>query len=230
MRSYEVTVATSAPPRVLLVHTDGGHAETVLAGDESLELTSVASFTNARGTIARFRPDAMVLAFGDPVTGEVAELRALRAAYTTPVLVISRPVSEQKVTEFIKAGAGGYLFSEDARRLPEAVRELLRGGVPMSEPVSRLVLGRARRSSTKMAAVLPSGTNGATVLTSRQREILKLLANGHSYDDIGLALNLSVNTVRSHVRSIYERLGASTKVEAVVAAMELRLIDRKPFR
>jgi DNA-binding CsgD family transcriptional regulator len=100
----------------------------------------------------------------------------------------------------------------------------------MSEPVSRLVLGRARRSSAQMAAVRPATPAAEGLLTSRQREILKLLSNGHSYDDIGIALDLSVNTVRSHVRTIYERLGASTKVEAVVAAIELRLIDREPFR
>jgi LuxR family maltose regulon positive regulatory protein len=81
-----------------------------------------------------------------------------------------------------------------------------------------------------MAAVRPATATAERLLTVRQREILKLLANGHSYDDIGLALDLSVNTVRSHVRTIYERLGASTKVEAVVAAIELRLIDRQPFR
>jgi LuxR family maltose regulon positive regulatory protein len=59
---------------------------------------------------------------------------------------------------------------------------------------------------------------------------LKLLAHGHSYEDIGLALSLSINTVRSHVRTIYERLGASTKVEAVIAAIELRLLDRGTIR
>ena len=77
---------------------------------------------------------------------------------------------------------------------------------------------------------MPSTPQADELLTPRQREILKLLANGHSYDDIGLALDLSVNTVRSHVRAIYERLGASTKVEAVVTAMELKLIDRDSFR
>jgi LuxR family maltose regulon positive regulatory protein len=76
-----------------------------------------------------------------------------------------------------------------------------------------------------MAAVRDSGASGEELITKRQREILNLLARGHSYEDIGLALDLSINTVRSHVRAIYERLGASTKVEAVVAALELNLLD-----
>jgi DNA-binding NarL/FixJ family response regulator len=63
------------------------------------------------------------------------------------------------------------------------------------------------------------------LLTSRQLEILELLARGHSYDDIAHALALSVNTVRSHVKALYERLGAATKVEAVRIGIELRLLN-----
>jgi len=102
--------------------------------------------------------------------------------------------------------------------------------VPMSRSVSQLVLDRARRSSANMAAVRDGGPAADELITKRQREILKLLAHGHSYEDIGLALSLSINTVRSHVRTIYERLGASTKVEAVIAAMELRLLDKSTIR
>jgi len=81
-----------------------------------------------------------------------------------------------------------------------------------------------------MAAVREGGPTADELITKRQLEILKLLAHGHSYEDIGLALSLSINTVRSHVRTIYERLGASTKVEAVIAAIELRLLDRATIR
>ena len=78
-----------------------------------------------------------------------------------------------------------------------------------------------------MAAVLPSTQAAAgTPLTPRQQEILRLLSAGHSYEQIGLALELSVNTIRSHLRTIYDRLGASTKVEAVMIGVELGLIER----
>jgi DNA-binding NarL/FixJ family response regulator len=230
MREAQVRFVEGQPPRVLLVGLDGGVSRSALATDHSLQLCAVESFARAKEELARFNPDALVVAFEEPHIQGVDQLRSLRAASTVPILVISRPVGEDRVTQLIKAGAGGYLFAADAVRLPDAVRELLRGGVPMSEPVSRLVLGRARRSSATMAAVRPATPQSEGLLTPRQREILKLLANGHSYEDIGLALALSVNTVRTHVRTIYERLGASTKVEAVVAAIELRLIDREPFR
>ena len=230
MGDGSVKLAQTRAPRVLLVGLDGGIGKSALATDHELTVSVVDTFDRAKRELSRFDPDVVVVAFTDPPFEHVAELRRIRAAGPVPILVMSRPVGEQRVTELIKAGAGGYLFVSDAARLPDAIRELLRGGVPMSEPVSRLVLGRARRSSAKMAAVRPQTAQSAGLLTERQREILKLLANGHSYDDIGVALDLSVNTVRSHVRTIYERLGASTKVEAVVAAIELRLIDREPFR
>ena len=72
----------------------------------------------------------------------------------------------------------------------------------------------------------PQSAAAKNLLSARQREILALLQRGHSYDDIGTALDLSVNTVRSHLRIIYERLGAASKVEAVMIGMELGLLER----
>jgi DNA-binding NarL/FixJ family response regulator len=217
-------------PRVFLVALDDGGAQQVLMGDRYLEVRTAQSLDRARDELPRMQPDVIVVAFNNPVLAAVAELPSLLSAYRAPLLVVSSPVDEQLVTSVLKAGAGGYLLRQELFRLPDAVRELLRGGVPMSPLVSQLVLGRARRSSAKMAAVRPGTPMADALITPRQREILQLLALGRSYDEIGLALDLSINTVRSHVRAIYERLGASTKVEAVIAALELRLLDRDSIR
>ena len=209
---------------------DGGLAEQALKTDPRFELRIVQSLSSGWQELPRLRPDAIAVAFGPTGPDDTGEVRRLLSAYRAPLLVISGPVDEQRVTAMIKAGAGGYLLKQDVFRLPEAIRELLRGGVPMSRSVSQLVLDRARRSSASMAAVREGGPSADDLITPRQREILKLLAQGHSYEDVGLALSLSINTVRSHVRTIYERLGASTKVEAVIAAIELRLLDRSSIR
>jgi len=212
--------------RILLADMDGGLAQRMLREDGGFEIRAAQSLARVWEELPRVRPEAIVVAVDDPGIVDVADIRNLLSAYRAPLLVISAPVDEQRLTAMIKAGAGGYLLRDDLARLPDAVRELLRGGVPMSAPVSQLVLGRARRSSAKMAAVREGGPAPEDLITKRQREILSLLARGHSYEDIGTALELSINTVRSHVRTIYERLGASTKVEAVIAAIDLRLIDR----
>jgi DNA-binding NarL/FixJ family response regulator len=217
-------------PRVFLVGLDDGAAQQVLSGDRYLEVRVAPSFARGRDELPRMQPDVIVVAIDDPAPAAIAELPTLLSAYRAPMLIVSGPVDEQRVTAVLKAGAGGYLLREELFRLPDAVRELLRGGVPMSPLVSQLVLGRARRSSAKMAAVRPGSPMVDELITNRQREILELLAHGHSYEDIGLALSLSINTVRSHVRAIYERLGASTKVEAVITAIELKLLDRASLR
>jgi len=217
-------------PLLLLIAVGGGGALQVLTQDNSFGLGVARSWLEGRQESARLRPDSVIVELNAPSLADVDELRMLRSAYRAPVLVVSQPVDEERVTGMIKAGASGYLLTQDLFRLPNAVRELLRGGVPMSRSISQLVLSRARRSSAKMAAVRPGSPLVEELITARQREILKLLASGHSYDDIGLALSLSVNTVRSHIRTIYERLGASTKVEAVIAAMELGLLDRNTTR
>jgi DNA-binding NarL/FixJ family response regulator len=168
-----------------------------------------------------------VVALGAVRSSDTLALKELvGAARGLPVMLVSPPVSEEAATQLLKAGISGYLFAQDARFLPTSVRELVRGGVPMSPPVSRLFLQRARRSSSSMAAVRPESAAAKNLLSGRQREILALLQRGHSYDDIGVALGLSVNTVRSHLRIIYERLGAASKVEAVMIGMELGLLER----
>ena len=213
--------------RTLVLELDGGTARQALQAAADLVLLPAASFEETTQLLRSSHPDAVVVALGAPRAPHMAALKELvTAARGIPVLLLSEPVAEEPATQLLKTGICGYLFSQDARFLPTSVRELVRGGVPMSPPVSRLVLQRARRSSSSMAAVRPESAAAKNLLSARQREILALLQRGHSYDDIGVALGLSVNTVRSHLRIIYERLGAASKVEAVMIGMELGLLER----
>jgi DNA-binding NarL/FixJ family response regulator len=142
-----------------------------------------------------------------------------------PLLVVTERTSDREVLEALRAGATGCLFREDlGRRLVPAIHEALEGGAPMSRAVANMVLMRARRhSSAQMKAVRREPAPGVE-LGERKREIIAMLARGLSYDQIGLALDISINTVRSHVREIYEVLEVSTKVEAVMAAVERGII------
>jgi DNA-binding NarL/FixJ family response regulator len=212
--------------KVLLVELDDGSAQRTLRAATDMEVVAVSSFEAAGELLQASPPQAIVVALGALREGDAVALKELvGAAGGVPVMVVSQPVPEESATQLLKTGINGYLFEQDSRFLATSVRELLRGGVPMSPPVSRLVLQRARRSSSSMAAVRPQSDEARGLLSPRQREILALLQRGHSYEDIGKALDLSVNTVRSHLRIIYERLGASSKVEAVMIGMELGLLE-----
>jgi DNA-binding NarL/FixJ family response regulator len=213
--------------RILVLELDDGTARHALETAEDLLLTFADSFEHIKEPLRENRPDAIVVALGALRPSDAIALKELvTSARGTPVMLLSQPVTEEPATQLLKAGISGYLFTQDARFLATSVRELLRGGVPLSPPVSKLVLQRARRSSSTMAAVRPESAAAQNLLSARQREILALLQRGHSYDDIGVALGLSVNTVRSHLRIIYERLGAASKVEAVMIGMELGLLER----
>lgn len=213
--------------RILVLELDGGAARAALQAAADLVLLGADSFERAGELLRSARADAVVVALSAPGPNAPAALKDLvNAARGVPVMLLSEPVTEEATTQLLKAGISGYVLAQDARFLPTSVRELVRGGVPMSPPVSRLVLQRARRSSSSMAAVRPESAAAQNLLSARQREILALLQRGHSYDDIGVALGLSVNTVRSHLRIIYERLGAASKVEAVMIGMELGLLER----
>ncbi len=213
--------------RVLMLEFDDGTARGALQSATDLVLAKADSFEQATELLRAGGLDAVVVALGVLRTSDVVALKELvRTARGIPSCCCLSRVGAEPATQLLKAGIGGYLFAQDARFLPTSVRELVRGGVPLSPPVSRLVMQRARRSSSTMAAVRPESAAAKNLLSARQREILALLQRGHSYDDIGVALGLSVNTVRSHLRIIYERLGAASKVEAVMIGMELGLLER----
>jgi DNA-binding NarL/FixJ family response regulator len=212
--------------RILIIDNESALGETELSSDPELDVTRVDSFAAADRSIRELCPTCIVLCLGEPSVDESRLVRSLNQRAGS-VLVITPPSDERRIATLLKAGASGYLFLTDAKlRLVSAVHELLRGGIPMTAQAARVVLNRARRSSSQMAAVRPGRLATEQVLSQRQREVLGLLARGHSYEHIALALDLSVNTVRTHLRAIYERLGASTKVEAVLVARELGLIDR----
>jgi len=152
--------------------------------------------------------------------------RAVQDFSQVPILVVAEHATDREVLEALRAGAKGCLFREDlARRLVPALHDALEGGAPMSRAVANMVLERARRhSSAQMRAVRREPCEPSPLMGERKREIIGMLARGLSYEQIGQALDISINTVRSHVREIYDVLEVSTKVEAVMVAVERGII------
>jgi DNA-binding NarL/FixJ family response regulator len=180
--------------------------------------------------LAKQRPPQLILA-GVPAldASGIATIAALALRWPdVPLLAVTETAADGEVVAALRAGASGCLFREDlARRLVPAIHEALDGGAPMSRAVARLVLERARRkSSTKMPAVVVDAAPQPPV-GERKREILEMMGRGLSYEQMAIALGISVNTVRSHVRELYELLQVSTKVEAVLAAVERGILKRR---
>jgi DNA-binding NarL/FixJ family response regulator len=122
---------------------------------------------------------------------------------------------EETVLGALRAGARGYLLkSTPVAELPGLLREAQGGGAPMTPVVARLVLD----------ALVPAPRPGDEgPLSPREREVLRLLARGHTYAAAGHALGIGLGTVQGHVKSIYQKLQVASKAEAALAAARLGL-------
>lgn len=148
-------------------------------------------------------------------------LEVIREASRTPgreVLVLSIFGDEKNVLSAIDAGAGGYLLKDGSL---DSIREhllcLRSGGSPLSPRIARTLIRRARHEvdGPQSAAALPMCTPQAAVLTERERDVLTGVGKGFSYAEVAQALHITTNTVRTHVRKIYEKLSVNSRAEAL---------------
>ncbi len=125
------------------------------------------------------------------------------------ILMLTVYEDSEKIFESLKAGASGYLLKRTApSKLLDAINDVHGGGSPMTSQVARMVV-----ESFKSPA---SSQNEDFGLSKREGEILDLLSKGYRYKEAAEALFISLDTVRSHVRSIYEKLHVRSRTEAVV--------------
>jgi DNA-binding NarL/FixJ family response regulator len=114
----------------------------------------------------------------------------------------------EKIFESLCAGATGYLLKNcTPESLLQAIKEIYNGGSPMSPQIARLVVTSFNQNQKAIAEF--------ELLTEREKEILQLLAKGFQYKEIAGKLFLSVETIRTYVRHIYEKLQVHTRTDAL---------------
>lgn len=129
------------------------------------------------------------------------------------VLMLTVYAEDDLVFEAICNGAVGYLLKRTPpAALLAAISEAHAGGAPMSPEVARKVLRVFR-------GLRPTRLEETSVLTPQELRLLRLLADGHSYESAGANLDITINTVRKYVRSVYEKLHVHSKSEAVSKAI-----------
>ncbi len=217
----------SARRRLLVVEDDArlGGALAQLLAASSFDAEIAQSGAAAERLLSRAEFDAALVDLGLPDLDGVELIGRIHAQRPDlPVLVISVVSLEARILAALRAGACGYLYKEDlGTRLVPAVEEALEGGAPLSRDVARKLVEHVRRGEDGAASDDPR----ATALTDRERAVLEALATGDRYEDVARSLEMSVNTVRSHVRSIYDKLDVTSKTEAVVVAKRLGLLSRR---
>ncbi|MBI5726401.1 MAG: response regulator transcription factor [Ignavibacteriales bacterium] len=125
------------------------------------------------------------------------------------VQIIMQTVYEntEMIFESLKAGASGYLLKRTPPvKVLEAIEDVFKGGSPMSSQIARMVV-----ESFHQKLEVPEGN-----LTTREEEILTLLSKGFKYREIAESLFISMDTVRTHIRHIYEKLHVRSRTEAVI--------------
>jgi DNA-binding NarL/FixJ family response regulator len=126
------------------------------------------------------------------------------------ILMLTVYEDTERIFNALAAGASGYLLKRAApQKLLEAIREVHAGGSPMSGPIARKVVQSFRQPPP------PEPQEGAT-LSDRERQVLECLAKGYAYKQISDELGVSMDTTRTYIRRIYEKLHVHTRTDAVV--------------
>jgi len=136
----------------------------------------------------------------------VSKLKTMRP--TLQVLMLTAYVESGKIFDSLKAGASGYLIKKTSpSKILEAIADVHSGGAPMSNAIARKLVEHFQQSPP---------VEETQKLTAREYEILGLLAKGQQYKEIADTLSISGQTVRTHIRNIYEKLHVSSRTEAVL--------------
>ena len=162
------------------------------------------------------RPDVVLMDINLPGmlgTDCVRKLKDLTP--NLPVLMLTVYEDSEQIFKSLMSGATGYLLKRTPKdKLLDASREVDAGGAPMSRQIARRVVQFFQKVNE-----LPTDVQKPAVvvdLTDREKEVLEALAKGYAYKEIADQLNISFETVRTHLRTIYEKLHVHSRTEAVL--------------
>jgi DNA-binding NarL/FixJ family response regulator len=168
------------------------------------------------------KPDVVLMDIEMPGMNGIEAVSAIKQAFPH-VQILMQTVFEddERVFDSICAGASGYILKNHLNtKLIEAIKELQFGGSPMSPSIARKVLNKMQ----SVATVIRPEEAPDYHLTVREKEVLACLVNGLSYKMIAADLHISYETVRSHVKKIYEKLHVASLTEVVAKAINQRIV------
>lgn len=203
--------------RVCIVEDDHVIREafaTIIGANDNFDV--VATFSNAEDAIQQvesLRPDVLLMDIELPgMNGIEGITRIKKIRPKTQIIVVTVYENDDLVFKALCEGAGGYLTKNmRPERLTEAIKEVMEGGAPMSTNIARMVVSSFQK-------------NHNSPLTSRETEVLELLAQGKSYSGIAQQLYVDKETIRTHIKNIYWKLEVHSKAEAIEKAKKERFI------
>jgi DNA-binding NarL/FixJ family response regulator len=154
-------------------------------------------------------PDIVIMDINLPGINGIECIRLVRKKIPrTQFMMFTVYENDEKVFEALKAGASGYLLKNTGLlQITESLKELYKGGSPMSSNIARKLVTIFREQQ--------ADTEPVEALSKRENEILQLLAKGLLYKEIADQLTISTGTVRQHIHKIYEKLHVQNRTEAI---------------
>ena len=179
--------------------------------------------TNGRQALAlalQLKPDLVVLDVALPELNGIEVARQIRRAMPVPILIVTMHDTDQIVQAAVEAGANGIVLKAEAgRTLANAVRVILSGGEFFSEQVLRVAGRDVVEGQARLRPVKP------VLLTSREREVLQLLAEGQANKEVAAALGISTKTAETHRARIMAKLNVHSMTELVRYAIRNSIIQ-----
>src|SRR6266850_8327331 len=168
-----------------------------------------ATAEEALAEIPRLKPDVVLMDINLPGESGIACTARLKEALPEiQVIMVTVYRNQELIFQALQAGACGYLLKRSSpEELLKAIAEVRSGGAPMTSEIARMVVEAFQKK--------PAGVTAAEGLTNRESEILALLSEGLSNKEIADRVAISYDTVRAHLRHIYEKLHVRGRTEAV---------------
>lgn len=172
--------------------------------------------SQAKEIVRKCSPDIILMDIDMPGINGVEAVRQIREYdLKTQIIMLTVFDDDRHVFDALMAGANGYLLKRNVSdRLVFAIQEVLEGGAPMSPSIARLVIDHLH---------IQKPTN-QYMLTDREKEILKSLSRGNSFKLIASDLGISFETVRTHIKRIYDKLHVHSQGEAISKAIHEKLV------
>lgn len=166
--------------------------------------------------VAAHKPQIILMDIDMPGRTGIEAVKQLRSSgSTTPIIMLTVFDDTQHVFDAICAGASGYLLKKHiSTRLFAAMNEVLSGGAPMSPSIAHMVIA-------SMQKPIPMNPYA---LTAREQEILTSLSKGNSYKMMAVEFSVTVDTIRAHIKKVYEKLQVHSQTEAVSKALNEKLV------
>jgi DNA-binding NarL/FixJ family response regulator len=173
---------------------------------------------NVEEDIQALQPNVILMDIDMPEINGIKAVQLIRK-FNQQVQIIMLTVFDDNnhVYDALCAGANGYLLKKYVSdKLVHSIQEVLQGGAPMSPSIARMVINYMQQSVT-----VPDNNYQ---LTNREKEILQSLSKGNSFKLIAAELEISLDTVRTHIKHIYDKLHVRSQTEAVIKAINEKLV------